>query len=173
MCVPTESLLVAYNSGNAVAYKIPNFSGLSPGVHRTRAAQLRSWPVLARSPRASLTQTASEALYGQLSAQKFNLYFLERSGTSRVITVTVPINIWDYDDPAAPIPKQESTEVRTNVETSDEIFLDKGLYFSKTCNSGRVDYLVSSLRSLASGEQGKLLRIFISRGPLAESFATD
>lgn len=171
MCLPTESLLVAYNSGNVLAYKIPSFSNLSPGVHRTRAIQMHSWPALDRTPRSPLTHTASEALYNQISVQKFGLYFLERSSTSRVITVTVPINIWDYDDPAAPIPKQESTIVRTGVGILDGIFLDKGLYFSKTSKSGSVDYLISPLRDLASGEQGKALRISISREDLSQDLS--
>lgn len=132
---------------------------------------MRSWPALDRMSWSSLTHTASETLYDQLSVQKFDLYFHERADMSRVITVTVPINIWDYDDLAAPTPKQESTIVRTHVEASDAISLDKGLYFSRTCKGGRVDYLVSPLRGIASGEQEKVLRISISREDLSRAIS--
>ena len=125
-----------------------------------------SWHGLNRDsdyPLVPLDSMTSEALYDPLAAQKFNIYYSFGGSTPQVLTTTIPINT-AYDDLASksaelPTPRQNRALTQCHAKSP---FCQKGLYFSKNCESYGIHLLVIPLKDIASRGPEKALQTFVS-----------
>ena len=153
--------MVTYNTRNILTYKIPDFSCLSAGVNHTNATPMRIRSGLERFDETSwslITYMASETIHDPLSAREFDLYYARRGIDSRVVTLTIPI---DISDDEVPIPRIRSAIIPKNVGGSDALSFYKDLYFDKAYKDDGVYYLVVPLKSLVLQGLSKALRMFM------------
>ncbi|KAF9653264.1 hypothetical protein BDM02DRAFT_3265514 [Thelephora ganbajun] len=164
ICIPTERLMILYNSRQILGCKIPNFSTLSLGVNPTSATPMWNWSGLEWF-KIRVSYMASEATYNPPSSQEFNLYYVCRRPNFKVITVTIPINTGD-DSASEPIKlpavKQRSTFVQNHARHPGEHSCQKGLHFDKACRSDGVRYLIAPLKDIASEGLRRALGVFVS-----------
>lgn len=173
ICVPTESLAIVYNTQHILAYKIPNFSRLSPGVNPSNEVPMWYRPGLdpERSHDRSwvrVSYVTGETLYDPPTAQGFNLHYVFRECNAqpepRAITVTIPIDI--NDDPASgptepPTLRRKLTSIRHHLKDSTEFSCQKGLHFEKAFLTEGLDILVTRLDDLTLEGGGEALRMFV------------
>ena len=169
--IPTESLVVIYNTENILACKIPSFSSLSPGVNRMRATPMWSWSGLGSfddTAWISTTHMASEVLYDPLSTRKFNLYYLENGIPSKVVVVTIPTTANDHGDPTSssggsPALSQRTIGLIKHFEALSGLSFHKGLYVSKAHENDAVCYAIGSLKGLTTQTRERVLRMSVPR----------
>jgi hypothetical protein len=175
--MPTESLAIIYHdTQNMSAYKIPDFSNLSPGTHHINARPMWSWPGPDQSSGTAppfAVCTTNETIYNPHSAQELNLYYIKEGVTAEFITVTVSINTsapddsdWTEKPDEPPGLKQKCTAIGAERPGASGFFCRKGLYFDvyfdeDSTNDG-MHYMVIPLKSLALHGPKNILRMFVS-----------
>ena len=171
ICIPAESLLIVYTIEHILAYKIPSFSSLSPGVNRSDAAPM--WRLPGPDTGLLVSYMTSESFHNSASAQEFNVSLYYVGGTNFaqiepfVTTVTIPINtkssfISKSTEP--PAVKQKSTAVRNHVGATVCLSSRKGLHFDVATGRGHpsLHILVTPLNDPGSESGRKILRMSLS-----------
>lgn len=174
-CIPTENLVVIYNTLHILAWRIPDFSSLSRSVSLTGATPTWYWPGLDQSeevPHYLVHYMAGEAIHDPTFAREFSLHYVCRLLAARAITITIPINT-NGDIAEPPALKQKITPIKNHGRYSDGVSCQKGLHFDMVYGGGGVDYLVTPLKDLASESKARTLRMSVPYTELKHSSRTN